>query len=219
MIKREWTTRKQSEKLLELGLDSKTSNTGTSEISRSFLKLYTLLPSQIDGFGWLSMIRKGHDITEFKYGTDICFSDEQPIDALFRLTCWILSGSRVVYTSYYANIRNLPQELCSISIAGKAPGGFKGPQFKLLAPKYETLVNFKADSNEERFKEEYKRLVLSGLKADEVYRRLKEICDNPLRQIPCLICYEKSGDFCHRHLVADWFKENDIYVTEFYNNI
>ena len=30
-----------------------------------------------------------------------------------------------------------------------------------------------------------------------------------------LLCYEKTGTFCHRHLVADWFNQNikrDNYV-------
>jgi uncharacterized protein (DUF488 family) len=22
------------------------------------------------------------------------------------------------------------------------------------------------------------------------------------------LCYEKSGDFCHRHILADWLEEN-----------
>lgn len=31
----------------------------------------------------------------------------------------------------------------------------------------------------------------------------------------CLICYEKPNDFCHRHLVADWFRENGYEAVEF----
>ena len=29
-----------------------------------------------------------------------------------------------------------------------------------------------------------------------------------------LICYEKPSDFCHRHLVADWFNKNGVYCKE-----
>ena len=31
-----------------------------------------------------------------------------------------------------------------------------------------------------------------------------------------LMCYEKSGDFCHRHLVADWLRTAGIAVEEFH---
>ena len=29
-----------------------------------------------------------------------------------------------------------------------------------------------------------------------------------------LVCYEKTGDFCHRHLVAEWLRAADIPVEE-----
>ena len=41
-----------------------------------------------------------------------------------------------------------------------------------------------------------------------------------LRQLTCsediaLVCYEKPEDFCHRHLVANWFRENGIQIKEY----
>ena len=37
-----------------------------------------------------------------------------------------------------------------------------------------------------------------------------------LKEVPriALICYEKPTDFCHRHLVADWFNKNGILCEE-----
>jgi uncharacterized protein (DUF488 family) len=29
-----------------------------------------------------------------------------------------------------------------------------------------------------------------------------------------LLCYEKSGDFCHRHLVAEWLRRYGYEVKE-----
>ena len=29
-----------------------------------------------------------------------------------------------------------------------------------------------------------------------------------------LLCYEKPGDFCHRHLVADWLTKNGVNCIE-----
>ena len=42
----------------------------------------------------------------------------------------------MIYTSYYAKIKKLPEDVIPVSIAGKAPKGFKGIQYKKLAPKY-----------------------------------------------------------------------------------
>ena len=36
-------------------------------------------------------------------------------------------------------------------------------------------------------------------------------CDNII-----LLCYEKSGDFCHRHILADWLEENFGYKVKEY---
>ena len=30
-----------------------------------------------------------------------------------------------------------------------------------------------------------------------------------------LVCYEKPGDFCHRHLVADWLNEAGYQCEEY----
>lgn len=32
-----------------------------------------------------------------------------------------------------------------------------------------------------------------------------------------LVCYEKPGDFCHRHLVASWMNQMGIKVKEWKN--
>ena len=39
-----------------------------------------------------------------------------------------------IYTSYFANLKNLPDNVCPISICGKAPDWYKGLQYKKLAP-------------------------------------------------------------------------------------
>ena len=30
----------------------------------------------------------------------------------------------------------------------------------------------------------------------------------------CLMCYEKSGSFCHRTIVAEWLRNNGIEIKE-----
>ena len=48
-----------------------------------------------------------------------------------------------IYTSYFANLRNLPDNVCPISICGKAPDWYTGIQYKALAPKYWFFKKYK----------------------------------------------------------------------------
>lgn len=103
-------------------------------------------------------------------------------------------------TSYFANLLNVRTPL---SISGKAPDWYKGPQFKILAPKYEFFAAYKAgEIDSDGYTSEYKRLVLRPLNPRLIYDRLTEEHGRDVT----LLCYEKPGEFCHRRLVAEWFE-------------
>ena len=51
----------------------------------------------------------------------------------------------------------------------------------------------------------YKIQVLNKLDVHKLSARL---------QGKVLLCYEKSDDFCHRHIIANWFKENGYECEE-----
>ena len=99
-----------------------------------------------------------------------------------------------IYTSYYAKCRRIPHTITRISIAGKAP-----------APKKEFFMQWKENHDNDYYIKCFNEQVLSHLNPIEVYNRLEELsCGQDI----VLICYEKSGDFCHRYLVADWLSKN-----------
>ena len=107
-------------------------------------------------------------------------------------------------TSYFAKYKGEN----TVSIAGKCPDWFKGRQYKKLAPKYDWWKKWRDESlSEEWYKEQYYKTILDKLDARQVYEELGEDA--------VLLCWEKSGKFCHRHLIADWFqKELGIEITE-----
>lgn len=51
----------------------------------------------------------------------------------------------------------------------------------------------------------YRRDVLNKLNVFEIAKRLES---------KVLLCYEKTQDFCHRHIVSKWFKEHGISCME-----
>ena len=118
----------------------------------------------------------------------------------------------MIYTSYFAKLKSLPDSIIPISICGKAPNWYEGLQYKKLAPKYEFFMKWKENHDNDYYDRCFQELVLNKLEPMEVYQ---ELCSLAKSDDIALICYEKPTDFCHRHLVADWLNENGLPCEEY----
>ena len=118
----------------------------------------------------------------------------------------------MIVTTYFANLRHLPEEFVPISICGKAPKGYTGLQYKKLAPKWEFFQEWKQNHNNDYYLKCFDEQVLAPLNQDEVVKELKERAGS---DDIALVCYEKPGKFCHRHRVAKWLRQGGYYVCEF----
>lgn len=119
-----------------------------------------------------------------------------------------------IYTSYFANLKNLPDNVCPISICRKAPDWYTGIQYKALAPKYSFFKVFKETHDENYYIEHFENEVLGTLLHPQDV--LSTLIEKANGKIPCLLCYEKPGDFCHRHIVSEWLHNNlGVHVEEF----
>lgn len=124
-----------------------------------------------------------------------------------------------IYTSYFAMLRYLPENIVPIAICGKSPQWYDGFQYKKLAPKYDFFMKWKENHDNDYYIKCFNEQVLKDLNAKEVLLELSELIGfNNRHNDICLICYEKPTDFCHRHLVANWLKENGYDVEEFKRN-
>ena len=56
--------------------------------------------------------------------------------------------------------------------------------------------------------------VLDTLEYNSVLNQLARRSNGKLDSV-ILLCYEKPGDFCHRHLVADWLTKNGTECKEY----
>lgn len=111
----------------------------------------------------------------------------------------------MIYTGYFAKTKFYTEQgLQVISIAGKAPDFFKGPKYPSLAPSYSMFMDWKKGriDNMEYTSQFNKHLETLD---KEAVRRFLTSFDKDI----VLLCYEKTGDFCHRHIVADWI-ENEL---------
>ena len=120
----------------------------------------------------------------------------------------------MIYTSYFANIRHFPENIIPVSIARKPPEKWDGIEYKKLAPKWDFLSEWKRTKNNNDYIKHYYDEILDNLHPEEVINELKEISNNENKDI-ALICYEVPKDFCHRHIVSEWFNRNGYCVKEY----
>ncbi len=119
----------------------------------------------------------------------------------------------MIYTSYFANVKNLPSNIVPIAICGRSPDGWTGYEHKRLAPKWDFFREWKKNHDNDYYIEQFNIKVTGKLNPQSVIRELMQKCGEG--QEPCLICYEKPGDFCHRHLVAKWLRDAGYEVEEY----
>lgn len=128
----------------------------------------------------------------------------------------------MIYTSYFAKLKSLPENIIPISICGKAPDWYKGLQYKKLAPKYGFFMEWKKNHDNDYYIKCFSEQVLDKLNVLTVMRDLIDLVnstENHIGKEIALICYEKPSDFCHRHLVADWLRKNGLQCEEWTQEI
>lgn len=115
-----------------------------------------------------------------------------------------------IYTSYFAAMSKLEKDgLQVISIARWQPKWYKGPTMLNVAPQPYMLTD---KITREQYINYYKQIlarqdVRQVIKSIEMFSGGKDVA---------LLCYEKPGDFCHRHLLAEWIiQQCGIEVTEY----
>lgn len=119
----------------------------------------------------------------------------------------------MIYTSYFAKLKSLPDNIIPISICGKAPDWYKGLQYKKLAPKYDFFIKWKDNRDNDYYTKCFNEQVLGKLDPQKTAYELLITTSGDKKDV-CLLCYEKPSDFCHRHLVADWLNKNGIKCEE-----
>ncbi len=114
-----------------------------------------------------------------------------------------------IYTSYYGNMRKLAKsDIVPVGISIGVPNFFKGNTMKYLAPRRD-MLNMK----KEKYIPEYLK-ILENVSIDKIREDVGMISKIHGGKDIALLCFEKSGDFCHRRLFAEWLKEKTGYEIE-----
>lgn len=119
----------------------------------------------------------------------------------------------MIYTTYYAKLKNLPPTIQPISISLTTPKFYKDiPTYKKLAPTWDILRRWKSHADVDEYTTSFYK-ILDVLDVSHCLRDIYELSKNKLGA--CLVCYEAPDKFCHRHLVANWLNQNKIPCDEF----
>jgi hypothetical protein len=104
-------------------------------------------------------------------------------------------------TSYFSSPRIKNKNLNLVSIAKKSPAWIKCKTYDLLCPSWDLVMPYKQDQiTKEQYTEIYIKGWLNKLDPAKTYQELGEDA--------VLLCWERSGFFCHRHIVAKWLMDN-----------
>lgn len=138
----------------------------------------------------------------------------------------------MIYTTNFASLRKLPKDIIPISICAKAPDWYTGIQYKKLAPKYGFFMEWKQNHNNQFYIKHFQKEVLNTLNITDNINNLYLLAGININYTPniALVCYEpkppenmtfediikdNSKYFCHRHLVAKWFRDDGYIVEEY----
>lgn len=134
----------------------------------------------------------------------------------------------MLYTSYFSNPIKLPKETTYYTgIVAYKPSWWEGPNYTKLAPPTELLNYYnqkKRDSTvlmeeiQRNYIMYYIQKVLNNISIEDVVRELEDLAHRRGKEDIVLLCFEKSSDFCHRHLVRAHLNENGFLCKELGQN-
>lgn len=108
----------------------------------------------------------------------------------------------MIYTSYYARAKAFPN-LVHIRISTSAPKWypFETKCIPELYPGFDLVNGLKTgEITEAEYDQKYKEK-LAKLDKATIMKKIEALAGE---KDAVLLCYEKDGDFCHRHMVAEW---------------
>lgn len=136
----------------------------------------------------------------------------------------------MVFTSYFAKMKNLPDNVIPVSISLTIPKGLQCIRFKSLAPSGAMLKCYKTESNVGAYTEMYTKDILGKFTTKDILDALYRVIPNDVKELYdlnldtwylsndvhlCLMCWERSDKFCHRHIVSRWLTEDNVPCREF----
>lgn len=113
------------------------------------------------------------------------------------------NGTWTFKTSYFAKYK----ELDGIAVSITVPEYWKGEIVRELNPPFSLLNQYKKGLiTDSEYVKIFNKKVLDNLDILEIANKVNN---------KVMLCWEKSGKLCHRHIIAAWLKKNlNVEVVE-----
>ena len=129
------------------------------------------------------------------------------------------------FTSYYGKMKKFPANFIPVSISRQTPTWFQGIICKELAPSWDILMEYQSNHNEkereEIYNKRYHKEILEKITPNDILEKIQNFIPTELKDSFSdedlhfvFLCFEKTGEFCHRNLVANWFVQHHIFCRE-----
>lgn len=119
-------------------------------------------------------------------------------------------------TTYFGKLRSLdPTRFIIVPVCAHPPKGVvAGGSLPSVIPSWQRLVRPYKDGliNETEYESMYLRQ-LDGNR-DEILRQVRALAEGAGGKEILLCCFEKSSDWCHRHILAGWLRKEGFDVDE-----
>jgi len=133
-----------------------------------------------------------------------------------------------IFTSYFANIKNIPEDFFIVSVSG---GHFKGLQEQVdyiatnLAPNKKIFYEYKETNDWKKYVKQFKLEILSKIDWLEILENFESHANKIGKSVEniVLLCYEAAktkdgkGKFCHRYILAESIEEEFLTKVLEYN--
>ena len=105
----------------------------------------------------------------------------------------------MIYTTYYAKLRDVPEGARVFSISNSQPEGMSLPQLWQVIPSWSDVQQYKQSGDWETFVNRY----IQRLDSVDKVTLLPHLVDGDV----VLVCYEKDASRCHRSILAEWITQ------------
>ena len=117
----------------------------------------------------------------------------------------------MIYTTYFARLKHLPENVMALSIARTQPRGIELPTVVELKPDPDLLADWKLhDIDWLKYTIRYNK----QLHHLDPHKLVEGFFPSGVSDV-ALVCWESPEKKCHRHLVAQWLRKHGYEVQEY----
>lgn len=112
-----------------------------------------------------------------------------------------------IYTSYFANYKNIPQDYQCVSVANTKPDSLFIPEWELVRPDWSLITSYK---NKDITASDLYVYYFKQLDKNPAHHYIEALRSYSAGRPVVLMCWEKDYNECHRKILSYWLQMNAL---------